>query len=210
MNDAGMNDAGTNDAWTLPPVLQGRHVRLEPLQRAHAGGIAAAAADGKLWELWFTNVPKPEDVEAWLEGALAKQAAGEQLGFTVRDAQGRIVGTTRYYELLPDTPRLCIGYTWYAQSVQRTGLNTEAKLLLLGHAFEALGCASVGFHTSTHNAASRAAIARLGATEEGILRQHVRHRDGSLRDSVCFSILDGEWPAVKAGLQQKLERHVHG
>ena len=199
-----------NDAWKTAPVLQGRHVRLEPLQRGHAEGIAAAAADGKLWELWFTNVPRPGEGDAWIDGALAKQAAGEQVAFSVRDADGRIVGSTRYYELLPDTPRLCIGYTWYARSVQRTGLNTEAKLLLLGHAFEALGCASVGFHTSTHNAASRAAIARLGAKEEGILRQHLRHRDGSLRDSVCFSVLDGEWPAVKAGLEQKLERHANG
>ena len=199
-----------NDAWKTAPVLQGRHVRLEPLQRGHAEGIAAAAADGNLWELWFTNVPRPGEVDAWIDGALAKQAAGEQVAFSVRDADGRIVGSTRYYELLPDTPRLCIGYTWYARSVQRTGLNTEAKLLLLGHAFEALGCASVGFHTSTQNAASRAAIARLGAKEEGILRQHLRHRDGSLRDSVCFSVLDGEWPAVKAGLEQKLERHANG
>ena len=199
-----------NDAWKTAPVLQGRHVRLEPLQRGHAEGIAAAAADGKLWELWFTNVPRPGEVDAWIDGALAKQAAGEQVAFSVRDADGRIVGSTRYYELLPDTPRLCIGYTWYARSVQRTGLNTEAKLLLLGHAFETLGCASVGFHTSTHNTTSRAAIARLGATEEGILRQHMRHRDGSLRDSVCFSILDGEWPTVKTGLEQKLERHANG
>lgn len=194
--------------WNTTPTLQGRQVRLEPLQPAHADGIRAAAADGNLWELWVTNVPVPGDVEAWIDAALARQAAGEQIAFAVRDAQGRIVGSTRYYELLPDTPRLCIGYTWYARSAQRTGLNTEAKLLLLGHAFEALGCASVGFHTSTLNAASRAAIARLGAREEGILRQHLRHRDGSLRDSVCFSILDDEWPAVKAGLLRKLERHA--
>jgi RimJ/RimL family protein N-acetyltransferase len=192
------------------PTLRGRHVRLEPLRPEHADGLRAAASDGNLWELAFTNVPMPGDVEAWLEGALAKQAAGEQLVFTVRDAAGRIVGSTRYYELLPDTPRVCIGYTWYARSVQRTGLNTEAKLLLLGHAFESLHCASVGFHTSTLNLASRAAIARLGAREEGILRQHLRHRDGTLRDTVCFSILDTEWPAVKAGLQAKLEAHAHG
>src|SRR5690606_661920 len=108
--------------------------------------------------LWFTNVPVPGEVEAWIAAALQRQAAGEQLAFTVRDAAGRIVGSTRYYELAPAPPRLCIGYTWYARSVQRTGLNTEAKALLLGHAFEALACASVGFHTSSHNAASRAAI----------------------------------------------------
>ena len=192
------------------PTLRGRHVQLEPLRPEHAEGLRAAASDGRLWELTYTNVPEPGDVEAWLDAALAKQAAGEQLAFTVRAADGRIVGSTRYYELLPDTPRLCIGYTWYAKSVQRTGLNTEAKLLLLGHAFEALRCASVGFHTSTLNLASRAAIARLGAREEGILRQYQRHRDGSLRDTVCFSILDREWPAVKAGLRAKLQAHAHG
>jgi RimJ/RimL family protein N-acetyltransferase len=196
--------------WTSAPILRGRHVQLEPLRMEHAEGLRAAASDGRLWELQFTNVPAPDDVAAWLETALAKQDAGEQVAFAVRDAGGRIVGSTRYYELLPETPRLCIGYTWYARSVQRTGLNTEAKLLLLGHAFEAMGCASVGFHTSTLNLASRAAIARLGAREEGVLRQHLRHRDGSLRDSVCFSILDNEWPAVKAGLQAKLEAHAHG
>jgi RimJ/RimL family protein N-acetyltransferase len=196
--------------WNIPPTLQGCHVRLEPLRPEHADGIRAAAADGNLWELWVSNVPGPGDVEAWIDAALARQAAGEQLAFAVRDAGGRVVGSTRYYELLQDTPRVCIGYTWYARSVQRTGLNTEAKLLLLRHAFEAMGCASVGFHTSTHNAASRAAIARLGAREEGILRQHLRHRDGTLRDTVCFSILDSEWPAVKAGLLEKLEAHARG
>lgn len=196
--------------WTTPPTLRGRHVTLEPLQPAHADGLRAAAADGRLWELWYTNVPEPEQTQAWVAAALAMQSAGSALAFVVRDAQGRIVGSTRYYDLLPATPRLQIGYTWYARSVQRTGLNTEAKLLLLGHAFEALGCASVGLQTSTRNAASRAAIARLGAREEGILRQHLRHRDGSLRDTVNFSILDREWPAVKAGLRQKLEAHAHG
>ena len=205
-----MTASATLADWTQAPRLQGRHVALEPLQPAHADGLRAAAADGRLWELWYTNVPAPDEVDAYVDAALAMQAAGAALAFTVRDAGGRIVGTTRYYDLLPATPRLQIGYTWYARSVQRTGLNTEAKLLLLEHAFEALGCASVGLQTSTHNAASRAAIARLGAQQEGILRHHLRHRDGSLRDTVNFSIIDGEWPAVKAGLQAKLERHAHG
>src|SRR5690606_742571 len=150
--------AVTDEAWTRVPRLAGTHVALEPLQPAHAEGLRVAAADGELWNLWWTGVPAPDEVEGWLASALEKQAAGEQLAFTVRAADGRIVGSTRYYELLPQTPRLCIGYTWYARSVQRTGLNTEAKLLLLAHAFEAMGCASVGFHTSTHNHASRAAI----------------------------------------------------
>jgi RimJ/RimL family protein N-acetyltransferase len=205
-----MTASATLADWTQAPRLQGIHVALEPLQPAHADGLRAAAADGKLWELWYTNVPTPAEVDAYVDAALAMQAAGAALAFAVRDAHGRIVGTTRYYDLLPATPRLQIGYTWYARSAQRTGLNTEAKLLLLGHAFEALGCASVGLQTSTHNAASRAAIARLGAKEEGILRAHLRHRDGSLRDTVNFSIIDSEWPAVKAGLLQKLERHAHG
>ena len=205
-----MTTSATLAGWTQPPRLKGSHVALEPLQPAHAGGLRDAAADGKLWELWYTNVPMPEEVDAYVDAALVMQANGTALAFVVRDAQGRIVGTTRYYDLLPATPRLQIGYTWYAHSVQRTGLNTETKLLLLGHAFEALGCASVGLQTSTHNAASRAAIARLGAREEGIVRQHLRHRDGSLRDTVNFSILDSEWPAVKAGLQSKLAARGDG
>jgi RimJ/RimL family protein N-acetyltransferase len=205
-----MTVSATLADWTQAPRLQGIHVALEPLQPAHADGLRAAAADGRLWELWYTNVPAPAEVDAYVDAALAMQAAGAALAFAVRDEHGRIVGTTRYYDLLPATPRLQIGYTWYARSAQRTGLNTEAKLLLLGHAFEALGCASVGLQTSTHNAASRAAIARLGARQEGILRHHLRHRDGSLRDTVNFSIIDGEWPAVKAGLLHKLERHAHG
>ena len=205
-----MTASATLADWTQAPRLQGIHVALEPLQPAHADGLRAAAADGRLWELWYTNVPTPAEVDAYVDAALAMQAAGAALAFAVRDAHGRIVGTTRYYDLLPATPRLQIGYTWYARSVQRTGLNTEAKLLLLEHAFEALGCASVGLQTSTHNAASRAAIARLGARQEGIVRHHLRHRDGSLRDTVNFSIIDSEWPAVKAGLLHRLERHAHG
>jgi len=204
-----MSGGGASAAWSSVPTLRGDCAWLEPLRREHADGLREAAADGRLWELAYTNVPAPDEVEGWLEGALAKHAAGEQIPFVVRDATGRIVGTTRYYELLPDTPRLCIGYTWYARSAQRTGLNTEAKLLLLAHAFETMACASVGFHTSALNLASRAAIARLGAREEGVLRSHLRHRDGSLRDTVCFSILDHEWPAAKAGLRAKLEAHAH-
>ena len=190
--------------WSSVPMLGGLHVSLEPLQIEHAEGLRAAASDGELWNLWYTNVPRPDEVDAWIDGALAMQAEGAALAFTVRDAVGRIVGTTRYYDLLPATPRLQIGYTWYAKSVQRTALNTEAKLLLLAHAFETLRCASVGLQTSTHNAVSRAAIARLGATQEGISRNHLRHRDGSLRDTVNFSIIDSEWPAVKAGLLARL------
>jgi N-acetyltransferase len=193
------------EAWSTP-VLRGTHVALEPLATAHADGLRDACADGRLWELWYTNVPQPQDIDAYIDAALAMQAAGKALAFAVRDAQGAVVGTTRYYDLDPATPRLQIGYTWYASRVQRTGLNTEAKLLLLGHAFETLRCAAVGLQTSWFNRASRTAIARLGAKQEGITRNHVRHKDGTLRDTVNFSIIDAEWPAVKFNLQAKLAR----
>lgn len=200
----------TTDArWTTPPLLEGEYVRLEPLTRAHADALGEAASDGRLWELWYTNVPAPGEAGAWIDSALAMQAAGNALAFAVRDAGGRIVGSTRYYDLLPATPRLQIGYTWYAKSVQRSGLNSEAKLLLLGHAFEVLGCASVGLQTSSQNTASRAAIARLGATLEGITRQHLRHRDGSLRDTANYSVIDSEWPTVKAALLRDLGDRRH-
>lgn len=193
------------EAWSTP-VLRGTHVALEPLAAVHAEGLRDACADGSLWELWYTNVPRPQDIDAYMDAALAMQAAGKALVFVVRDAQGAVVGTTRYYDLDPATPRLQIGYTWYASRVQRTGLNTEAKLLLLGHAFETLRCAAVGLQTSWFNHASRTAIARLGAKQEGITRNHVRHKDGTLRDTVNFSIIDAEWPAVKFNLQARLSR----
>ena len=200
----------TNTCWTTPPVLEGHYARLEPLALAHAEGLRSATADGRLWELTVTNVPAPDEVEGWIGAALAMQAAGNAMAFAVRDAAGRVVGSTRYYDLLPATPRLQIGYTWYAKSVQRTGLNSDAKLLLLGHAFETLRCASVGLQTSTRNTASRAAIARLGASLEGVTRHHLRHRDGSLRDTANYSIIDSEWPTVKAALQRELEDRRHG
>ena len=195
--------------WRTPPVLQGDYVRLEPLAREHAPALGEAAADGRLWELPYANVPSPGEMDAWVDEALAGQAAGTALPFVVRDATGRIVGSTRYYDLLPSTPRLRIGHTWYARSVQRSGLNSEAKLLLLGHAFDVLGCASVGLQTSTRNTASRAAIARLGATLEGVTRRHLRHRDGSLRDTANYSIIDSEWPTVKAALLRDLGDRRH-
>lgn len=201
-------DASIPDAWGHVPVLRGPHVSLEPLALDHVGALETAAADGRLWELLFTSVPAPGETAAYVRAALDMQAAGSGLAFVVRDADGRIVGTTRYYDLAPTVPRLQVGYTWYARSAQRTGLNTEAKLLLLTHAFETLGCASVGLQTSHLNQASRTAIARIGATQEGILRNHMRHRDGSLRDTVCFSILDREWPAAKARLQGMLAERV--
>lgn len=191
-------------SWSQPPTLRGRHVRLEPLDRAHCGGLREAVADGKLWECWYTSVPRPEGMEAYVEQALAMQAAGDALAFAVLDAGGAVVGCTRFYDLAPATPRLQVGYTWYAAGVQRSGINTEAKLLLLGHAFEALGCIAVGFQTSWFNTASRAAIERLGAKQDGVIRHHARHADGSIRDTVTYSIIDSEWPAVARHLRAKL------
>lgn len=193
-------------AWTTPPSLQGRHVALEPLVTGHADGLRIALDDGELSRLWYTNVPAPDGVEDYIDAALAMQARGDAWPFAVLDAQGRVVGSTRYYDMDAGVPRVQIGYTFYAPRVQRTGLNTEAKLLLLGHAFESLGCIAVGLETSWFNLASRTAIARLGARQDGILRSHRRHADGSVRDTVAFSIIESEWPAVKRNLQARLAR----
>jgi N-acetyltransferase len=194
-----------HDPWQAVPRLAGPHVALEPLAPAHADGLARAAADGELWHLAYTSVPEPADAAAYVERALAMQAAGTALPFVVRDADGAIVGTTRYYHLEPSIPRLTIGYTWYAARVQRTALNTEAKRLLLAHAFDMLGCEAVGFETSHLNVRSQAAILRLGARRDGVLRAHMRHRDGTLRDTHVFSILRSEWPSVRDGLDARLE-----
>lgn len=191
-------------AWTVVPVLAGRQVRLEPLLPAHADGLSAATMDGELWNLGYANVPRPDEMATYIASALEQQQERSQLVFVARDGGGTIVGTTRLYGIDRSVPRVKIGYTWYAARAQRTGLNTEAKLLLLGHAFESLRCICVGFETSTRNAASRAAITRLGAQQDGILRHHRRHADGSVRDTVAFSIIDSEWPAVKQGLHAKL------
>ncbi|HZH43567.1 MAG TPA: GNAT family N-acetyltransferase [Lysobacter sp.] len=196
-------------SWSETPRLRGVHVSLEPLGEEHVPALAAAVRDGELWRAWYGGVPEPAAMGEYVAQALAMRDAGRALPFAVRDARGDIVGSTRFYDLDPATPRLHVGYTWYAARVQRTGLNTEAKLLLLTHAFEALGCAAVGFKTSWHNHASRAAILRLGAKQDGVLRHHMRHRDGTLRDSVYFSIIDAEWPAVRSHLRHKLELHAH-
>ena len=188
------------------PRFSGTHVSLEPLASGHLQGIEQALHGDALARLWYTNVPKAADAADWLGGALDKQAQGIEVPFVVRDADGVVVGSTRFYDLDPSIPRLSIGYTWYAPRVQRTGLNSEAKLLLLTHAFETLGCASVYLETSWFNHASRAAIARLGAKQDGILRNHRRHADGSLRDTVVFSILDSEWPGVKSNLHHRLQQ----
>ncbi|BDU17152.1 GNAT family N-acetyltransferase [Lysobacter auxotrophicus] len=198
------------DHWNTVPNLRGQHVALEPLRAQHATGLRDALGDGELSRLWYTNVPAPQDVEAYIASALQMQSQGRALAFAVHDAHGEVVGCTRFYDLDPAVPRVQIGYTFYAPRVQRTGLNTQAKLLLLTHAFETMGCVCVGFETSWFNHASRAAIARLGAKQDGVLRSHRRHADGSVRDTVAFSIIESEWPAVKRNLQHRLQQHEQG
>lgn len=193
-------------AWATVPVLTGRHVRLEPLAAAHVDCLRAAT-DEVLAACWYTSVPTTAEVEAYVDSALKMQAQGGALVFAVLDGDGAVAGSTRFYDLDPATPRLQIGYTWYARRVQRTGLNTEAKRLLLAHAFDTLGCAAVGFQTSWFNYASRTAIERLGAKCDGVIRNHLRHADGSLRDTVTYSIIDSEWPAVRRHLESRLARH---
>jgi RimJ/RimL family protein N-acetyltransferase len=190
-----------------PVTLAGELVTLEPLRREHHDGLVEAAADGRLWELWYTSVPSPGTMATDIAEKLAEQAAGTRLPFTVRRSDtGRVVGMTTYLNIEPEVPRLEIGSTWTAASAQRTGVNTESKLLLLGHAFDELGCLAVEFRTHWHNQQSRAAITRLGARQDGVLRQHRRMPDGSLRDTVVFSIVDSEWPAVRSGLLHRLAR----
>jgi RimJ/RimL family protein N-acetyltransferase len=191
-----------------PISLHGQHVRLDPLTLEHVPGLQAAAADGQLWKLWYTSVPAPEQTQAYVEKALSLQSAGLALPWVVRDARGEIVGSTRFGNVDAENHRVEIGWTWYARRVQRTGLNTEAKLLLLTHAFEALGCNAVEFRTNWFNHDSRNAIARLGAKQDGVLRGHMRMPDGTYRDTVLFSILAGEWPTVRRHLRFKLEQHA--
>ena len=190
-----------------PVTLTGVLVSLEPLHADHHDEMVEAVRDGALWELWYTSVASPETMRTDIESKLAQQAAGTMQPFAVRRLDtGAAVGVTTYCNIDADTPRLEIGYTWTAASAQRTGINAESKLLLLGHAFDVLGCLAVEFRTHWHNAQSRAAIARLGAKQDGVLRNHRQQPDGSLRDTVVFSILDTEWPAVRSGLRHRLAR----
>ena len=192
-------------AFLDPVRLTGSLVALEPLAHDHHDELVAAVSDGRLWELWYTHVPAPEGMRAEIERRLALQRAGSMLPFTARRADtGAVVGMTTYMNADAVNRRVEIGSTWTARSAQRTGVNTESKLLLLTHAFEVLGCIAVEFRTSWMNQQSRAAIARLGAKQDGVLRQHSRTPDGILRDTVVFSILDSEWPAVRAGLRHRL------
>jgi N-acetyltransferase len=190
-----------------PVVLQGRYATLEPLAREHGVDLQRAAADGKLWQLWYTSVPAPETAEAYIEAALRMREDLGAMPFVVRDnSAGGVVGCTRYFNVDAANRRLEIGHTWYAKRTQRTAINTECKLLLLTHAFEKLRCIAVEFRTHWFNHASRVAIARLGAKQDGILRNHQISADGSYRDTVVFSIIESEWPAVKRHLRFLLER----
>ena len=188
-----------------PVVLRGeRWVSLEPLTPAHVPEIEVASADTS--ELWFTSAPTPETTQQWADGRLAVQHADTGLTFVVRGKDGRVLGSSSYCHVDPPNRRLEIGYTWYGESVRRTGVNTECKLLLLGHAFDQLGCVAVEFRTHFFNSTSRAAIERLGAKLDGVLRSHQLLPDGSRRDTVVYSILDVEWPSVRNNLRFRLAR----
>lgn len=195
-----------------PITLTGRHVILEPLRPAHHDGLVEAARDGQLWNLWYTSVPTPEEMAAEIRRRLGLQEQGSMLPFTTRlidpatGGPGRIIGMTTYMNIDPGTPRVEIGSTWNAASVQGTGTNADSKLLLLSHAFDGLGCPAVEFRTHWLNHQSREAIARLGAKQDGVLRNHSRTKDGVLRDTVVFSILEHEWPMVRNGLEHRLAK----
>ncbi|MDF0530339.1 GNAT family protein [Tsukamurella sp. 8F] len=191
-----------------PVLLTGELVRLEPLAAAHADGLREAVADGRMWDRWYTSIPRPDGMDAEIEGRLARRERGEMIPFTTVAADGTVLGMTTYYDFDPDVPRLEIGYTWNRQSAHGTGTNAESKLLLLTHAFEELGCECVGFRTQWVNHQSRDAIARLGAKQDGVLRAHRRVADGTLIDVVLFSILRSEWPAVRAHLRHRLRRRA--
>jgi len=192
--------------WPAAIELDGQHARLVPLAREHAEGLAEAARDGELWKLWYTSIPSPEGMVAEVERRLGLQARGSMLPWTVIDASGRIAGMTTYMNIDAVHRRVEIGSTWYAARVQRTPLNTECKRMLLGHAFDALDCIAVEFRTHRLNTQSRRAIERLGAQFDGMLRAHQRCPNGTLRDTVIYSITAAEWPTVKAHLDWQLQR----
>jgi RimJ/RimL family protein N-acetyltransferase len=192
-----------------PVTLEGHGVRLEPLDRTHHDGLVVAARDGHLWELWFTSVPEPEQAHAYISGALAGQEAGTMLPWAVRELKsGAIVGSTRYHDIVAAADRVEIGYTWYARRVQRTHVNTACKVLLLGHAFETLKCKVVGLRTDNFNFASQRAIEALGAKKDGVIRHHWPRRDGTVRDTVMYSVLAAEWPDVKRHLETRLKKNA--
>ena len=194
-----------------PIVLEAHGVRLEPLAQEHESGIASAVTDGKLYELWYTAVPEPSKVGKYIDDALAGQSAGHMWPWAVRDvASGEIIGSTRYHDIVTAVERVEIGYTWYATRMQRTHVNSACKLLLMTHAFETLECKVVGLRTDNFNFRSQRAIEGLGAKKDGVLRHHQARRDGTVRDSVMYSILVEEWPDVKRHLALRIARGGRG
>ena len=192
-------------AFVEPITLRDRGVRLEPLALSHEEGLRLAAADGELWKLRVTSVPEPQDTRAYIETALATR---DRFAFAVVDeATNAVLGSTSYHDILPAARRVEIGYTWYRQSVQRSHVNTTCKLLLLQHAFDTLGCNVVGWRTDNYNFASQKAIERLGAKKDGVIRGHALRRDGTIRDTVMYSMRAGEWPEARAQLLYLLERN---
>ena len=198
--------SNSND-FVAPIELSGHGVRLEPLALAHEDGLRAAAADGELWKLRVTGVPEPEQTRAYIDTALSMREAGNRIAFAVLDdASGQVLGSTSYHDVIPAVRRVEIGYTWYAKSRQRSNVNTACKLLLLTHAFEDLHCNVVGWRTDNFNFASQRAIERLGAKKDGVIRGHALRRDGTIRDTVMYSLHRGEWPEVKAQLLYLLDK----
>ncbi len=193
-----------------PTTLEGYGIRLEPLVRKHEDALRDAAADGRLWELWYTTVPEPDEVGAYIATALAGQEAGHMLAWAVRELKsGMIAGSTRYHDIVVAIDRVEIGYTWYALRWQRSHVNSACKLLLFEHAFEVLGCRVVGLRTDNFNFASQRAIEALGAKKDGVIRHHHPRRNGTVRDTVMYSVLASEWPDIKRHLRLRLERHGH-
>ncbi len=197
-------------SFVQPLVMRQNGVRLEPLALEHEEGLRAAAADGALWKLRITSVPEPQDTRAYIETALQMRADGHRFAFAVRDdATGDVLGSTSFHDILPAVKRVEIGYTWYRKSVQRSHVNTTCKLLMMGHAFDQLGCNVVGWRTDNFNFASQRAIERLGAKKDGVIRGHALRRDGTIRDTVMYSMRAGEWPEARAQLLYLLELHAH-
>jgi N-acetyltransferase len=193
--------------FVKPVTLNDRNVRLEPLNVTHEAGLRGAAADGELWNIRITGVPEPEQTLKYIEEALAMRDAGTRFAFAViENATGKVLGTTSYHDILPAVKRIEIGWTFYAKSSQRSHVNTTCKLLMMQHAFETLGCNVVGWRTDNFNFASQAAIERLGAKKDGIIRGHALRRDGTIRDTVMYSLRSGEWPEVKAQLLYSLNK----
>ena len=194
-------------AFVEPTTLSARGITLVPLDASHEAGLRAAAADGALWNIRVTSVPEPEQTLKYIEDALQMRADGNRFAFAVTNtASGEVLGTTSYHDIIPAARRVEIGYTWYAKRVQRSHVNTTCKLLMLQHAFDTLACKVVGWRTDNFNFASQAAIERLGAQKDGVIRGHALRRDGTIRDTVMYSLRAGEWPEVKAQLLYLLDK----